>query len=128
MNLKVILPSTVMLDERVDKVVCESPAGGFCLLAHHIDFVTALVPGILSYRSARGEAAYMAVNSGVLVKQGEQVLVCTRHAVRGRLGELQEEVDKMLSRTDEKERTTRASMTKLEADFIRRFLGFGKRG
>ena len=48
MKLKVWLPISVLLDETVTKIKAEAENGHFCLLPHHIDFVTALVPG--SYR------------------------------------------------------------------------------
>lgn len=55
MQLKVLLPTEIFLHEPVRKVVAEAPNGSFCLLPAHIDFVTALVPGLLSYETEEEE-------------------------------------------------------------------------
>jgi F-type H+-transporting ATPase subunit epsilon len=125
MKLKIYIPSAVFLEAEVLKVMAESPRGHFCLLPRHIDVVTALVPGILSYVTA-AEERFVAVDSGILVKKGDEVLVSTRHAAGGTLGELKREVDRMLVDIDEHERKTRSSVARLEADFVRRFVEFGK--
>lgn len=128
MRLKIFLPSNVFMDEEVDRVVGEGHEGSFCLLPRHIDYVTALVPGILTYQTAEAEKHFLAVDTGTLVKKGNQVLVSTRLAVGGALGELQKEVKKMVSVVDEREKMTRSACARLEADLVRRFVEFGKNG
>ena len=49
MNLKVLLPTRVLIEEEVAKVTAEAENGSFTLLPRHIDFVTFLPPGLLSY-------------------------------------------------------------------------------
>ncbi|HBE49542.1 MAG TPA: F0F1 ATP synthase subunit epsilon, partial [Cyanobacteria bacterium UBA11369] len=51
MKLKVLLPTKILLEEEVSKITAEAANGSFCLLPRHIDFVTALVPGILIFVS-----------------------------------------------------------------------------
>ena len=87
---------------------------------------TALVPGILSYETAPGKEAFLAVNGGILVKQGEQVFIATRTAVRGELGALREAIERFVNKVDEMEKKTQSAVARLEADFIRRFMEFGK--
>ena len=70
MKLKVVLPSGVLLDQEVVKVVAEAENGSFCLLPRHVDFVAALVPGILAFTPAQGDEAFLATDEGVLVKCG----------------------------------------------------------
>lgn len=123
MNLKVLLPNEVLLDEKVTKVNAEAQNGSFCLLPRHLDFVAALVPGILSYEAAHGGEVFVAVDQGILVKHGSVVLVSTRNAVRGpNLGQLKQTVEKQFKVLDEREKLARSAMTKIEASFIRRFL------
>ena len=126
MRLKIFLPSETFLDTEAAKVLGESPAGGFGLLSRHIDLVTALVPGLLSYETDQGKETFLALNGGILIKQGDQVSIATREAVHGELGTLKKAVEDFITDLDEKERKTRAAVARMEADFIRRFVEFGK--
>jgi F-type H+-transporting ATPase subunit epsilon len=126
LRLKIFHPSDRFLDEEVSKVVAEGPAGSFGILPRHLDMTSALVPGILSFWTSRGKEMFLAVNGGILVKQGEYVFVATRMAVAGDLGALNKTVSEFLRDVDEKERQTRSAVAKLEADFVRRFVEFGK--
>jgi F-type H+-transporting ATPase subunit epsilon len=126
MNLKVLLPTEVLVDEDAAKVTAEAHNGSFCLLPRHVDFVAALVPGLLSFQSPGGREQFLAVDEGVLVKCGDEVLVSTRRAVRGGdLGTLRETVDAEFSVVDEREKAARASAARLEADLVRRFMELG---
>jgi F-type H+-transporting ATPase subunit epsilon len=123
MRLKVLLPSEVLLDAAVTKVNAEAENGAFCLLPRHIDFVAALGPGLLSFETEDGREEFLAVDEGILVKCGAQVLVSTRQAVRGPdLGSLRQAIDEQFRAVDEQERKARAAATRLEADLVRRFL------
>ena len=126
MRLKIFQPSMLFLDEEVSKVVGEGPEGSFGILPRHIDMTAALVPGILEYTHERGAETFIALNGGILIKQGDQVLISTRMAVKGELGALESAVHTFLTEMDEKEKKTRSAVAKLEADFVRRFVEFGK--
>lgn len=127
MRLRINIPSRVFLETRADKVSATSPAGGFTLLPRHIDFATALTPGILSYVES-GREHFAAVAEGILVKLGDEVLVSVRAAASGELGELREAVRGMIEDVGEREQAVRSAVTRLEASFMRRFLEIGKRG
>ncbi|WP_319523261.1 F0F1 ATP synthase subunit epsilon [uncultured Desulfosarcina sp.] len=126
MKLRILQPQSVFMDETVEKVVAQGPEGAFGILPRHLDMVAALSPGILAYWPPGGEEHLLAVNGGILVKQGEAVQVATRMAVPGSLGDLQTAVRRFVTDIDERERQTRAVVARLEADFIRRFVEFGK--
>jgi F-type H+-transporting ATPase subunit epsilon len=129
MNLKILLPGGVMLNEEVKKIIAEAVNGSFCLLPHHIDFVAALVPGILSFVTATGQEVFLAVDEGVLVKAGQEVLVSSARAVPGtELGKLKETVERVFRNIDDQEKVARSTMAKLEADLVRGFLELGERG
>ena len=49
-------------------MIAEADNGSFCLLPRHIDFATALAPGLLSFEEPGGAESFLAVDSGVLVK------------------------------------------------------------
>ncbi len=119
MRLKVLLPTKVLIDEEVTKVVAEAEDGSFCILPRHIDFVSALVPGIFSFTSGDGEE-FLAVDEGILVKCASTVTVSTRKAMRSRdLGMLKRTVREEFRSLDEREKKTRTILAKLEADFAR---------
>jgi F-type H+-transporting ATPase subunit epsilon len=122
MRLKVLLPTRILLDQGVTKVTAEAQNGAFGLLPRHVDFVTTLVPGILSFETEQQEN-FLAVDEGVLVKRGSEVLVSVRDAAQGdNLGELQETVQKKFQALGEQEKKTRSAIARFEADFAKRFL------
>ena len=123
-ELKIYLPSGIFLEVKVGKVKGESPAGGFCLLPRHIDYVTALVPSIFSYTSLDGRESFLALDNGILTKQGQEVVIAARRAVVGELGTLHQEVEKMLAASEEREKMNKSAVAKLEAGFLRRFMEF----
>ena len=126
MNLIIYQPTDIFLDAVAKKIVGEAPSGSFGILPKHIDFVTALVPGIMAYETDAGKEEFLALNGGLLVKQGDRVFIATQKAVRGELGDLRETVNRIINEVDEKERQTRTAVARLEANFIRRFMEFGK--
>lgn len=122
MKLKVMLPERILLEEEVQKVVAEGENGSFGLLPRHVDFVTALVPGILAYTTDEGEA-FIALGDGVLVKCGADVLVSVRHAVQGAdLGGLENTVREQFQALEEQERGLRSALARLEIDMVRKFI------
>jgi F-type H+-transporting ATPase subunit epsilon len=129
MNLKVLLPSEILLQQEASKVIAEALNGSFCLLEHHVDFVASLAPGILSFQPAGGGEELLAVDEGTLVKFGSEVLVSVRNAVRGSdLGKLRQVVEETFRTLDEKEKVARAAAAKLEANIVRRFVELKEHG
>lgn len=131
MKLKIVLPTEVLLETEVVKVTGEAENGFFTLLPRHVDFVAALVPGVFYYTEshsagpAEGER-YLALDGGILVKQGDRVLVSTARAVQGgSLEQLRETVETELKVQGENERKARSVLARLEADTLRRFSQLG---
>jgi F-type H+-transporting ATPase subunit epsilon len=121
-KLKVLLPAEILLTEDVLKVIAEAENGFFCLLPQHVDFTTALVPGVFSYTTRVGET-FLAVDGGTIIKRGSDVLVSTRNAVMGPdLGELKKVVIRQFEEIDEREKKARSAAAKLEVDLLRRFM------
>jgi len=128
MRLTVILPAEVFAKTDASRIRAEGPQGRFCLLPRHADMVSPLVPSILSYVDTAGEERFAAVDQGMLVKVGADVRVACRRAVAGRLGELEAAVQAMTELQDDRERAARTATSRLEADFVRQFMGFGGHG
>ncbi|MGQ9873065.1 F0F1 ATP synthase subunit epsilon [Leptodesmis sp.] len=126
MQLKVMQPTNVLIDERVTKVTAEGEEGSFCLLPQHVDWIAALVPGILSFESESGEEVFLAIDEGILVKQGTMVWVSVRSAVRGvDLETLHQTVQQQFRQLDEQERQARSTLARLETSFVREFMELG---
>ncbi len=126
MNLKVLLPFQVFADKTgVSRIVAETREGAFGLLPHRLDCVAALAPGILIYQTEADGEVFVAVDEGVLVKTGPDVLVSVRRATGGTdLGQLRDTVEKKFLTLDEHERSVRSAVVKLETGFLSRFAAF----
>jgi F-type H+-transporting ATPase subunit epsilon len=128
MKLKIMLPAEIFLSEEVTKVVAEAENGFFCLLPQHVDFTTALMPGVFSFTSGDGET-FLAIDGGTIVKRGPDVLVSTRNAVKGpELGTIRDVVVRQFEEIDEREKKARSAAAKLEIDLLRRFMELREHG
>ncbi|MEO8546685.1 MAG: F0F1 ATP synthase subunit epsilon [Burkholderiaceae bacterium] len=127
MQLKVLLPFRVFADKReVSRIVAETQEGSFGLLPHRLDCVAALSPGILTYETPVDGEVFVAVDQGVLIKTGNQVVVSVRRALSGtNLGQLRETVQKEFQRLDEQAKSVRTVMDKMESRFVSRFSRLG---
>jgi F-type H+-transporting ATPase subunit epsilon len=129
MNCKILLPSEVFFNKEVAKIVAEAGNGSFCLLPQHIDFVAALVPGLLRIVEMGNKEEFYAVDEGILVKRGSDVMVSTRNVIRiPDLGQLKQVVDEQFKALDDKEKAARTAAARLEADLVRRFMELRKYG
>jgi F-type H+-transporting ATPase subunit epsilon len=126
MNLKILLPFEVFAEKTgVSRIVAETREGSFGLFPHRLDCVAALAPGILIYENEAEGEVYVAVDEGVLIKTGPNVLVSVRNAIAGTdLGQLRESVEREWLNLDEREQRVRSVMAKMESGFIRRLAQF----
>ncbi len=126
MHLKILLPFQVFADKTgVSRIVAETREGAFGLLPHRLDCVAALVPGILIFETETEGEVCVAVDEGVLVKTGLEVLVSVRNAIGGTdLGQLREAVEQEFLNLNEREQNVRSVMAKMESGFIRRLAEF----
>ena len=122
MHLKILLPNQILIDQPVTKVVAETLSGSFCLLPRHIDVLTALAPGILTFQTADENETFLAVEGGVLIKCGPRVVVSTRNAFQGdSLEALRQDVARQFYAIDEQERQARTAIARMEASLARQF-------
>ncbi|HTN94059.1 MAG TPA: F0F1 ATP synthase subunit epsilon [Gallionella sp.] len=123
MKLKVLLPYQVFAEiGDVLRIVAETPQGSFGLLPRRLDCVAELEPGILTYETKADGEVYVAVDAGILVKAGTDVLVSVRNAIGGTdLGKLRAAVAQEFVNLDENERQVRAVLARLESGFVRHF-------
>jgi len=68
---------------------------------------------------------YVAVDEGVLVKTGLEVLISVRNAIGGsELGQLREAVEREFLTLNEHEQSVRSVLARMESGFIRRMARF----
>ena len=126
MHLKVLVPFGIFTDQSdVSRIVAETQAGSFGLLPHRLDCVAPLAPGILVYQTGSENEVYLAVDEGVLVKTGQDVLVSVRNAMGGTdLGQLRAAVEQDFLKVNKQEANVRSVINKMESGFIRRLAEF----
>jgi F-type H+-transporting ATPase subunit epsilon len=126
MNLKILLPFQVFAEKAgVSRIVAETREGSFGILAHRLDCVAALTPGILIYETEVEGEVYVAVDEGVLVKTGPEVLVSVRRALGGTdLGQLRAAVEQEFLILGAQEQSVRFVLAKMETDLVRRMAAF----
>jgi F-type H+-transporting ATPase subunit epsilon len=122
MNLKILVPPEIFANKSdVLRIVAETDAGSFGFLPHRLDCVAALAPGILTYQTQEDGTVYVAVDEGVLVKTGAEVLVSVRHAIGGTdLSQLHAAVKREFLTLDEQEKKVRLAVAKMEGGLIGR--------
>ena len=123
MNLKVLLPFGIHSERKeVARIVAETLEGSFGFLPHRLDCVAALAPGILVCETKAEGEVFLAVDEGVMVKVGLDVMVSVRRAMAGTdLARLRDSVEKDFRKLDTREEAARTAMAKLETGFLRRF-------
>lgn len=123
MHLKILLPFKVFADENdVSNIVMETSKGSYGLLPQRLDCVAALVPGIFMYETKNEGTKYIAVDAGVMVKAGSEVLVSVRNAIGGvELGKLSALVKQEFEQQEAAETNVLSVTAKLESGFIYAF-------
>jgi F-type H+-transporting ATPase subunit epsilon len=126
MQLKILLPFKIFAAcDAVVRIVAPTRSGSFGLLPQRLDCTAALVPGILSYATSDAGEVNLAIDAGVMIKTGAEVLVCVRRAIGGSdLGNLRKAVEQEFLQLDEREKSVRSALAQLEGGFIRRFVEF----
>jgi len=124
MDLKLLLPYKVFADiKNVVSIVAETSEGSFGFLPQRLDCVAVLVPGIFTYKTDK--VHYIAVDEGLLVKAGDQVMVSVRNAVGGvELGKLADAIKNEFASISADEEKVRYMASRLETGFLSRLKKF----
>ncbi|HYL60053.1 MAG TPA: ATP synthase F1 subunit epsilon [Candidatus Acidoferrales bacterium] len=77
-QLRLVTPTGIVFEGVVQEVVAKSPLGQFGVLADHINFITSLVPGVLSARLDDGSLRNWVVSGGLAeVKAGVMTVLAS---------------------------------------------------
>ena len=122
MQVTLHLPTRTLFSGKVTKLFAVAGNGSFGILPNHTDFVTALVPSVLTLTMEEGHEYVFGIDEGLLVKKGHVVDVAVRRGVMGDdLETLRETVRETFVEVDESERVARSALSRLEANMVRRF-------
>ncbi|HEY0257499.1 MAG TPA: hypothetical protein VGC39_08650 [Candidatus Methylacidiphilales bacterium] len=124
-HLKILLPSRVLTERKgVTRIIAATPTGAFRILPHQANCVVALAPGVLTYEAAEEGEVNLAIDHGLLVKAGADVLVSVRDAKEGiELGKLTEALSHMLTRS-EQEHTVPTVLAEMERGLTSSYVEF----
>jgi F-type H+-transporting ATPase subunit epsilon len=132
MRLRLTSLGELLIEAEVRSVRAEDDSGAFGLLPHHVDFLTTLRIGVVSWCDAEGQAHHCAVRGGVLTVRAGEVSVATREAVlNDDLEQLESTVLERFQDREDEERQARVGGQQLElraARQILRYLNPGRGG
>ena len=122
MQVTLHLPTHTLFAGRATQLFAVAQNGSFGILPNHIDFVTALVPSVLTLQTPEGEERVFGIDEGLFVKKGHIVDIAVRRGVMGDdLDTLRKTVRETFVDMDEKERMARSALSRLEANMVRSF-------
>jgi F-type H+-transporting ATPase subunit epsilon len=116
------LPTRTLFEGPATRLTAMAENGAFGIWPNHADFVTALVPSVMTLRLVDGSEEIFGIDEGLLVKKGHKVTIAALRGVHGDdLGSLKDTVEASFVQMDEEERQARSALSRLEADMVRRF-------
>ena len=126
MHLKILLPTRVFADATRRIADRRGDAARFVRTAAASARLRGRArAGILIYETPGDGEVFLAVDEGVLVKTGPDVLVSVRRAVGGTdLGALHKAVEQEFLTLNEQEQSVRSVMDKMEVGFLSRLAAF----
>jgi len=122
MTLRILVPTGIfMVKKNVERVIAESQDGSFGLLPHRFDCLASLVPGVLTFVCQNEGENFVAINEGVLVKTGMEVVISVRNAIMGKeLSKLHRAVQDQFLNLDQAEMMACMTMSRMESSFVKR--------
>lgn len=122
MQVTLHLPTRTLFSGSATKLFAVASNGSFGILPNHTDFVTALIPSVLTLMMPDGDEFVFGIDEGLLVKKGHVIDVAVRRGVMGEdLDTLRETVHDTFVEVDESERVARSALSRLEANMVRQF-------
>ncbi len=122
MTVTLLLPTRTLFEGKAVRLTAVGPNGAFGIWPNHVDFITAIVPSVLTLGAADGLEEIFGLDEGLLLKKGRAVTVSVRRGVRGDdLSTLHRTVEDTFIQMEEEERQARSALSRLEADMVRRF-------
>ena len=77
LNLKVVTPSGLALEQQVSTVVLKGELGEFGILAGHVPLVSTVIPGLMTYEGPEGSGSLI-IHGGMSEVRDNAVTVLTK--------------------------------------------------
>ena len=124
MQLRIIVPSGVFASiANVERIVVMTQTGSFGLLPHRMDCAAVVPPGLFAYSTSATDEVHLAVDAGMLIKTGADVVLCVRRAIAGAdLGRLRQAVQQELKQLSDQESSNLKTLAHLESGLVREFV------
>ncbi len=122
MKLVITTPATIAVEcDGIVDLRAEDASGSFGIRPGHADFLTVLVPSVVTYRARDGIEHFVAVRDGVLsVQGGHLVAVATPEAVTGDSFEaVEQRLAALMAAARESDSQARTDTARLHAAAIR---------
>jgi len=114
-DLRVITPTEIVLSCPIQKITIEGIEGFRTLLPKHMDFITALKPGIMTYMTQDSQIQYLACNQGLCVKCGDTVSISTPWAIiSDNLSHLKIRIKQAFQEMEQERKEVGVSLARLE--------------
>jgi F-type H+-transporting ATPase subunit epsilon len=122
MQFTFVTPQGIVLQQNIRKITLETLDGYYTLLPRHVDFVSALTAGIVTFLSEDNTEKYAACHQGIIVKKGDKITISVQNAVLGEtLSELQELIKIEFKQREEQRKQLNTAMARLELGIMRGF-------
>jgi F-type H+-transporting ATPase subunit epsilon len=82
MQLQIITPEKIVLDEDVDALLVPTEKGQIEILPHHITFLTKIIPGEMTAKIKNKKDQHLAITGGFLEVKDNIISVLADYAVR----------------------------------------------
>lgn len=128
MQFELLVPDGVIVEEPILGLQAADASGRFGLWPNHEQFLTVLVPCVLTFRRLDGRERYAAADGGVLLLENNRLSVVTREALSAdRLEDVAGAAAAMFAARKAQERTARSAFFELELTLLRELRQAGPR-
>ena len=125
MKLRINTPREKISDIDIKKLTAKGFEGIFTILSKHIDYITCLRNGIVSYLDNEDNLKYIAVTDGILTKVGNIITISSLVAIPGdSLEELKNIKLEEYIYTEELEKEVKVALANMEYNLLREVSGF----
>jgi F-type H+-transporting ATPase subunit epsilon len=88
-----------------------------------MDCAAVVPPGLFAYSTSATDEVHLAVDAGMLIKTGADVVLCVRRAIAGAdLGRLRQAVQQELKQLSDQESSNLKTLAHLESGLVREFV------